>query len=189
MLSMAFWRGANSSESTFCIANSYDIYYNISINYVNLADCPQSGPFAVSRKMGNLLAKIKDFWTKYERKIVLVVAFCLISAVSFGFGALWGQKWQSKPVIIEKLADAPKATEKAPESQNATSVTAQGAQEPNTQNLAPSTSKCAFVGSKNSDKFYVPTCSWAKRIKPENLACYPDEQAALTKGKIKSDCK
>ena len=142
--------------------------------------------------MEKILPKIKDFWTKNERKIVLVVTFCIVSAISFGFGALWGQKWQQKPVIIEKLADIPKATENAPESQNKAQVTSQQVNQASVSTTASSpenTSKCAFVGSKNSDKFYVPTCSWAKRIKPENLVCYPDEQTALAKGKTKSDCK
>ena len=94
-----------------------------------------------------MLGKIKAFWTKNERKIVIVVAFCLISAISFGFGTLWGQKWQSKPVVIEKLADAPKAIENAPESQNS----AQASSQPVVTTPAPAnTSKCAFVGSKNS---------------------------------------
>jgi len=140
-------------------------------------------------EIAGTIGKIKAFLVKNEQKIVLVIGFCLISAISFGFGTLWGQKWQQKPLVIEKLADTPKATENSPESQNAASLASQVSQEPKTQNLTTNTSKCAFVGSKNSDKFYVPTCSWAKRIKPENLVCYPDEQAALAKGKTKSDCK
>ena len=35
---------------------------------------------------------------------------------------------------------------------------------------------CLYVGSKNSDKYYPPTCKYAKRIKPENLQCYNSEQ-------------
>jgi hypothetical protein len=140
-------------------------------------------------ELGGSLLKIKQGLVKNEHKIVLIIGFCLVSAISFGFGTVWGQKWQQKPLIIEKLADTPEAIENVPESQKVASVTPQEIQEPKTQNLTPNTSGCAFVGSKNSDKFYVPTCSWAKRIKPENLVCYPDEQAALVKGKLKSDCK
>lgn len=142
--------------------------------------------------IANIWVKMKDFFLQNEHKIVLAIGFCLVSAVSFGFGALWGQKWQQKPVVIEKLADTPQATQNVPESQNAaqasTMPTAANSAVANTTTSADM-SKCAFVGSKNSDKFYVPTCSWAKRIKPENLVCYPDEQSALAKGKTKSDCK
>lgn len=31
---------------------------------------------------------------------------------------------------------------------------------------------CLYVGSKNSDKYYPPTCKWAKRILPTNLICF-----------------
>ncbi len=132
---------------------------------------------------------MKSFFLENERKIVFVFAFCLISAVSFGFGALWGQKWQQKPVIIEKQANAAQSTESCPESQNVAQAETKPADTQAAVTTTTNASSCAFVGSKNSDKFYVPTCSWAKRIKPENLVCYPDEQSALAKGKVKSDCK
>ena len=35
---------------------------------------------------------------------------------------------------------------------------------------------CLYVGSKNSDKYYPPTCKYAKRIKTENLNCYNSEE-------------
>jgi len=40
---------------------------------------------------------------------------------------------------------------------------------------------CAFVGSKNSDKYHVPTCQWAKRIKPENIICFKSIDDAVAK--------
>ena len=51
-----------------------------------------------------LKSKIKSFWQKYEVKIVLAVGFILVAAISFEAGALYGQKWQAKPLIIEKVA-------------------------------------------------------------------------------------
>ncbi|HEX8974851.1 MAG TPA: hypothetical protein VF817_05245 [Patescibacteria group bacterium] len=132
------------------------------------------------------LLQIKQFMLKYEQKIVLIVAFCLISAISFGFGVLQGQKWQQKPLVIEKPANIP---EVAQTTQNQALAAPQSAQTPKSQQLEAKSSACVFVGSKNSDKFYVPTCTWAKRIKPENLVCYKSEQEALSKGKTKSDCK
>ena len=35
---------------------------------------------------------------------------------------------------------------------------------------------CLYVGSKNSDKYYLPECKYAKKIKPENLVCYNSEE-------------
>jgi hypothetical protein len=133
--------------------------------------------------------KIREFWTKNEQKIVLVVAFCLVSGISFEFGLLQGQKWQQKPLMIEKQADT------AQEGLVAQNEPSGGLQTPSKAqiSLAGATptnmAGCAFVGSKNSTKFYVPSCSFAKRIKPENLACYTSEADAISKGKVKSDCK
>ena len=42
---------------------------------------------------------------------------------------------------------------------------------------------CAFVASKNSDKFHAPNCQWAKRIKPENIVCYSSREEAQKSGK------
>lgn len=35
---------------------------------------------------------------------------------------------------------------------------------------------CLYVGSKNSDIYHKPECSFAKRILPENLMCYKSEE-------------
>lgn len=134
--------------------------------------------------MKERISKLKAFFQKNEQKIVIFIGFCLISAISYEFGVLQGQKWQQKPLVIEKPAVTPMKEESgqneasSPLSSNFTST-----------NGSTSTLGCAFVGSKNSDKFYVPSCQWAKRIKPENLVCYKSEQEALDKGKAKSDCK
>lgn len=39
-----------------------------------------------------------------------------------------------------------------------------------------------FVGSKNSDKYHLPDCRWAKRIKPENQVWFSSEEEARAKG-------
>lgn len=134
-------------------------------------------------------AKLKDFFLKNEQKIVLIAGFALASAISYEFGLLQGQKWAQKPLIIEKPAETPAGDQNCQNSpQDAPGETSKSAQTSKGTTVI-NTSKCAFVGSRNSDKFYVPTCTWAKRIKPENLVCYNSEQDALVKGKTKSDCK
>lgn len=42
--------------------------------------------------------------------------------------------------------------------------------------------KCAYVGSKNSDKYHYASCQWAKKIKPENLVCFKNIEEAKAKG-------
>ena len=48
----------------------------------------------------------------------------------------------------------------------------------------PSPGKCAFVGSRNSDKYHLPKCAAAKRIKPENLVCFASKEEAEKKGYV-----
>ena len=40
-----------------------------------------------------------------------------------------------------------------------------------------------YVASKNSEVFHKPDCSWAKRIKPENLIGYSSRDEAINAGK------
>lgn len=141
--------------------------------------------------MEQRLVKIKEFFLKHETKIVLFIGFCLISAVSFEFGFLQGQKWQQKPLVIEKPANI--SNEQSTEIQ--ANSDAQGASKatptPSTASktaIAPNMTGCAFVGSKSSDKFYLPTCSYAKRVKPENLVCFKTAQEATGQGRTESKC-
>lgn len=45
-----------------------------------------------------------------------------------------------------------------------------------------------YVGSKNSDKYYTCDCHYAKRINPENIICFKDDEDALADGREKSEC-
>jgi hypothetical protein len=137
--------------------------------------------------MPQIFLKIKEFFLKYEQKIVLIFAFCLISAVSFEFGLLQGQKWQQKPLIIEKptqvLGEVSNQIQANSEAQTATQATSVKVSSPTAK-----TANCAFVGSRNSNKFYLPTCSYAKRIKPENVVCFKTAEEALGQGRTESKC-
>ncbi len=129
---------------------------------------------------------IKQFWLKYEAKIVLIFGLILVSALSFEAGVLKGQKSPESPLILEKATECnntPDSPQNAQKTQNLTSseVSTKIGEE------SPQSSKnCAFVGSKNSNKYYPPTCSFAKRLKPENTVCFKDEQDAQSKGYQKS---
>ncbi len=45
-----------------------------------------------------------------------------------------------------------------------------------------------YVGSVNSDKYYVCDCQYSKRIKPENIMCFSTDNEALSKNYTKVDC-
>lgn len=142
----------------------------------------------------NIWLKIQEFLKKHETKIVLFAGFCLISGISFEFGFLQGQKWQSKPLVIEKGSDIAPVSETQnggiSEAQEASkTATTPSEPTPASSNLKAGSSACAFVGSKNSNKFYLPTCSYAKRVKPENMVCFKSAQEALGQGRTESKCK
>lgn len=48
--------------------------------------------------------------------------------------------------------------------------------------------KGIFVGSRNSDKYHFPDCSWAEKIKPENQIWFKSEQDAESHGYTASKC-
>ena len=46
----------------------------------------------------------------------------------------------------------------------------------------------AYVGSINSDKYYVCDCHYSKRIKPENIICFSSDAEAQSMDYVKIDC-
>lgn len=126
--------------------------------------------------------KIKNFWQKYEFKIVLCVGLILISIISFSGGYLKGKSAESSPLIIEKVSA---------ENENTSQVASGAGNNQNVQNVQSNTvnsaqndkKECAFVASKNSKIFHISTCTWAKRIKPENLICFSSMEEAIASGR------
>jgi len=45
-----------------------------------------------------------------------------------------------------------------------------------------------YVGSINSDKYYLCDCHYANRINSENIVCFNSDKDATSKGHVKSDC-
>ena len=141
--------------------------------------------------MNDSFVKIKEFFLKHEQKVVLIIAFCLISAISYEFGVLQGQKWQQKPLVIEKPANTPEEQKSSNSGNSEPSGTVKASSSQSTASNTRSTTNmanCAFVGSKNSNKFYPPTCSYAKRIKPENVVCFKNAEEAIGQGRTESKC-
>jgi len=139
--------------------------------------------------MTQIYEKIKNFLTENESKIVLFCGLILVSILSFEAGIISGQKWQNSPIIIEKtISDQNLGSVSAQE----TPVAGQNSlQEPKTslvgssipgQNLPAGRQDCMFVGSKNSNKYHIPSSRCAKQIKPENLVCFSSVENALAKG-------
>ena len=129
-----------------------------------------------------MLEKVKYFWTKYEHKIILALGFVLVAVISFEGGVLKGAHFGQSPLIIQPAtqnqAVAGEATQKT--ATEASNLPSEAASTP-TSAITPA-SNCAFVGSKNSTIYHLPTCSSAKRIKPENLVCFKDATEAQARG-------
>ncbi|MFA7209223.1 MAG: hypothetical protein WC120_02965 [Parcubacteria group bacterium] len=135
------------------------------------------------------MLNLREFWDKYEYKLVLAIGFVLIATISFEFGYTQGKSFKSSPVVIEKPAVGSENGSGCPVSTDQASNIDITKKTPGEADLAP-LKKCAYVGSKNSDKFYPPSCSYAKRIKPENLVCFATAQEALAQGRTASaGCK
>jgi len=45
-----------------------------------------------------------------------------------------------------------------------------------------------YVGSINSDKYYICDCHYAKRINPENIICFTSDEEAQSKNYTKVEC-
>ena len=112
---------------------------------------------------------------------MLLIGLILVAAVSFESGYLKGKSVRSSPLIVEKPAVTPNFI---PEGTQGSTAEA--------QNLVPEAKiavagspippqNCAFVGSKNSNKYHLPTCQYAKLIKPENIVCFTSVEDASSK--------
>lgn len=127
--------------------------------------------------------EIINFLRNNETKIVLIFGFILIAGLSFEAGLLQGKKAENQSIVIEN------ASQEAKNELGATPIQQSVNQSISAQNtlqkasLAPS-QNCTYVGSKNSNKYHLPTCRWAKQIKPENIVCFKDAEDAAAKNYI-----
>ena len=137
-------------------------------------------------------SRIGKFWPVYEQKIVLAIGIILVAAISFEAGFLHGQKNKQEPVIVNKATAVETASAKTSQDQtNAgnTKTTPADSKTVSVENTATdSTQKCAFVASKNSNKYHLPTCRYAQNIKPENKVCFSSKEEAESRGYQGAKC-
>lgn len=145
-------------------------------------------------KIKKLKKKFKNFWENYEEKIVLSVGMVLITSISFQMGILQGQKWQQKPLIIEKTNGQVCGTfsKKTNLKENIVNESVNNIvlkkNKSNEKEILGEKKNCVFVGSKNSNKYHKIGCRFAKRIKPENIVCFKNKEDAKEKGYIPAHC-
>lgn len=111
-------------------------------------------------------------------KIWLASAFILVSLLSYEAGSIRQALLEPKPVVIEVPERLP--DESLPERQGVSKSSA----ERTPASTALPTQDCAFVGSKNSNKYHIPTSRCAKQIKAENRVCFTSVDAAIARGYV-----
>lgn len=102
----------------------------------------------------------------------------LIAVASFALGMMTFSAREAAPMVIEYDAEFAQVAlvDTADEIGEAAELNGAGADAQN----------CMYVGSKNSTKYYPPTCSFANRIAPENLRCFTSDEDAQNKGYTRS---
>jgi hypothetical protein len=129
--------------------------------------------------MSTMKEKLLEFWQNYETKVVILVGLVLVALIAFQGGYLKGKAQKESPLVIEKTASCPVSSENQSD-QPKTEATVNT--QPNNNSGTAENKNCAYVGSKNSTKYHLPTCRYAKTIKPENLACFLSKEEAEKKG-------
>lgn len=130
--------------------------------------------------MKGAFLRVADFLKRHRERIALSGAMVLVAVLSFQAGMLQGNSIASAPIVIEKpvgelVADLPNSGKVA-------GVSTTGSETPAVTTSATDKKDCAFVGSRNSDLYHLPTCAPAKRIKPENIVCFASKEDAENRG-------
>jgi hypothetical protein len=136
--------------------------------------------------------KIKDIWLKYEDKIILVVGILMIAAIAFEAGFLYGGKNKKEPVLVQKTVN--EAGLSCPQDGAEASVNSNNIGKKQEDSIAAENGanvdnkNCAFLASKNSNKYHLPTCQSAQKIKPENKVCFSSTEEAQGRGYQGAKC-
>lgn len=129
--------------------------------------------------------KLIEFWQNYETKIIVLVGLILVALIAFQGGYLKGKAAPESPLIVEKNTVCPETQNNGNNLTSGNSQTGitEKKEADSSQNQGTGENKnCAYVGSKNSNKYHLPACRYAKNIKPENLVCFASKEDAGKRG-------
>jgi hypothetical protein len=147
------------------------------MNIPDMAERDKSG--AGRGALGRVLQNIVDDW-------VLAAILLLTASLFFGLGLIAAKEYQ-KPkdqLWIEQLP----AEERGVATSSAAQIPAGGG--PAAAVAAAKASTGTYVASKTGSKYYLPSCSGAKRIKEENKVWFEDKAEAEKAGyQPASTCK
>lgn len=134
--------------------------------------------------------RIKLWFEENKERLLLFFGVFLVGILCFEAGLLQGKIGEKTPLVLsvppllesavlpmpDTLGDA------APSPVSVSRVEGVAA-------FASEKINCAFVGSKNSNKYHLPSCTAAKRIKPENRVCFASKEEAEKRGYVPSCLK
>jgi len=128
------------------------------------------------------LSRASGFIQKERTRIGFVLVSVLLGVIGFEVGLIRGSMGSSAPLVIEKPVGASVVAE-CPAAAVAGAATEHDGTVLSTDSATvPGSPGCRFIGSRNSDLYHRPGCGAAKRIKPENIVCFADEEAATARG-------
>jgi len=131
--------------------------------------------------------RIRQWLKENKERLLVLLGLFLVGGLCFEAGLLQGKMRPETPLVLS-LPSVPEQvleTGKVPPSQAGPALPQR---EPVVAESNNSNSKtdCVFVGSKNSNKYHLPTCTVAKRIKPENRVCFASKEEAEKRGYVPS---
>lgn len=110
---------------------------------------------------------LTNYWTRIksrENEIWLILVAALGGSLVFGFWSFLSTNFQPEPLTIENVPVAGEGQTKI------------------TSGEKPATVTGKYVASKNGTRYYLPTCSGAKRIKEENKIWFKTAAEAQARG-------
>lgn len=126
---------------------------------------------------------IVDFWKRNSRMLVVGTSFVLTVVFSFELGYFQALSRSEAPLLIEKPVTEVHVTADSAVSETENRVNSEKIVEVQKEKTGVNAG-CVFVGSKNSNKYHLPSCQWAKRIKPENRVCFSTKEEAEKRGYV-----
>lgn len=130
--------------------------------------------------------RIEEWFRTNKDSLLLFFGVFLVGALCFEAGLLQGKIGEKTPLVLS-VPQVPETTV-IPTPDILGTGTSSSHAEPVVALVAEKTN-CAFVGSKNSNKYHLPSCTAAKRIKPENRVCFASKEEAEKRGYVPSCLK
>jgi hypothetical protein len=136
--------------------------------------------------------KSLKFWKDNEERLLFIIAIILVAFAGFKAGETKEatRKESEIKVAINNIEASNPRQQKAlalGEAVQRKGISVEG-ESPSSDNEKLENKECSLVGSENSDKYHLPGCTWAEKIKSENRICFSSEEEAQEQGYESAGC-